>query len=138
MSDEAAPDWSNDRYARAIDRLRVTNAGLAREIEAMGGGVEILVARLEHFMGFLVAEGIISEGQQVREQYAWERGLRDQLITARNGLKEQVEKARAHQREQMRKMQLQQQAQTEEAKKLSETAEPKKDALWVPPGKEKA
>lgn len=134
MSDDEY-DWSNEKYERATARLRVTNAGLADEIEKLGSSVEFTMARLEHFILFLVEEGVITKGQQVREQHHWEKGLRVQLIAMRDQVKERVQMIRAAQREERRRQIA---AAAEAAKpKTVEPPEEKKEGLWVPPDKGK-
>lgn len=60
--------------------LRETNSSIVREIETLGLPVEVTMARVEHFFGYLVRLGIITELQQWQEQYLWERHLKSQLV----------------------------------------------------------
>lgn len=77
-----------EKLQRKINQLRVTNSGLMNEIEKYDGSLEISIARIEHFIGFLVAEGVLSEMKQCEEQEKWERSLRRQLIPVRDRLRE--------------------------------------------------
>jgi hypothetical protein len=126
-------DWTDERFECATQRLRDTNAGLVREIEGMGAPIELTMARIEHFILFLVTEGVITKGQQFREQYKWEKGLREQLIHMRDGIKERVRQIHEMQRKEMRRQQ-------EAAKKRAEAARTpvpeveSKPSLILPPG----
>lgn len=82
MSDEI------EKVERKIAQLRTTNAGLTQEIESLGGGVEVTVARLEHFMQWICIELDIPKEKRLEEQLNWEMGLRVQLIGVRDKVKE--------------------------------------------------
>lgn len=65
--------------AEAAMRLRQSNVNMIAKIEQLGGGIDLTMARIEHFINYLVGIGEISEAQAWQEQLGWERNLRPQL-----------------------------------------------------------
>lgn len=111
-----ADDLEKERakHTRKIQQLRNVNHGLAREIEELGGGVDLTMARMEHLVEWLADLGIISEDQRLDEAEAWERHLRPQLIQIRDRIKENRNKVMAQAREQQRRMEAQQKQQAQQ------------------------
>ncbi len=79
--------------------LRELNSDLIQEIEAMGGQVDITIARIEHFINSLVESGVITNEQRWEEQKAWELRLKHQLVPIRNQMKEALLAAQQKQRQ---------------------------------------
>lgn len=90
-----------EKKQRAAGRLRETNAGLMREIESLGGSLDVSVARIEHFIDGLVQIGVLTDEQRWDEQEKWERSLRGQLIPVRDKMREAFQARTA----QMKKLQ---------------------------------
>lgn len=124
-----------EKLARKTQMLRDTNAGLAREIEQMGAGVDGLhLARLEHFFRHLIEIGVVTEEQFVKESYEWEKGLRTQLVSIRDQAKHAVEQQRAALREHQRRIEAAQAKQLAEQEQKDKPDAPK---LILPPGAKK-
>lgn len=77
-----------------LNRIRETNAAIVSEIEQMGGGLDLTVPRLEHFMVNLVELGILTEDQLLDEAYRWEMTLKDQLVPMVRDMRERIQEAR--------------------------------------------
>lgn len=65
--------------ARFALQMREKNAQTIGQIEAMGGGVDIATARLEHVLFSLVELGVIDNMQLWQMQADWEKALRMNL-----------------------------------------------------------
>jgi len=86
-----------------MNRIRETNSSIIGEIESMGQGVDLSIPRLEHFMVFMVDQGLITEAQMIESQYLWEKNLKEQLVVIVRTLRERraasLQEARRRQRE---------------------------------------
>jgi hypothetical protein len=85
------PRSEEEKLDRKIDMARTTNAGLVREIEMLGGDVDLATARVEFLMHWLEEAGVVTPLQRRQEQLAWEQGLRPQLIAMRDNRKAAVQ-----------------------------------------------
>lgn len=65
--------------AEAANLLRHSNHRMLEKIERLGGSVDLLMARIEHFISYMVANGYLTEAAAWQEQLGWERHLRPQL-----------------------------------------------------------
>lgn len=75
-----------DKLKSKVGIIRETNSALVDEIERMGGGVDLTLARFEHLVQALEDLGVITTEQRWNEQLAWETGLKSQLIAIRDRL----------------------------------------------------
>lgn len=80
-------DAETEHLGRQMSTVRTVNARLVREIEELGGAVEVVPARVEHFFAYLVDLGVITQRQHVEEQLLWEKHLQPQLRSVRDKLK---------------------------------------------------
>ena len=101
--------------------LRVSNANMVREIESLGGGVDVLSARVEHFLVTLANLGVITDDQLWNINLDWEQTLRPQL----QDLLGQVRAAKANEQRLLESKQR-------FAAQPLKAAPPK---LWKPPGR---
>lgn len=60
-------------------QMRERNAAVAGQIEALGGGVEISAAKMDHMLVALCNLGVITELQMWQIHADWEKNLRGQL-----------------------------------------------------------
>lgn len=112
-----------EKLERKIHQLRTTNAGLTSEIEQLGGGIEVSVARIEHFIKWICIELDLPEERRLNEQVDWETALRAQLIPIRDKIRDQrqAEVAEARRR----------QAEVERSRRKG-THKEEKPGLWTP------
>ena len=82
--DELEPETRE--IAVFASQMRERNAATIAEIEAMGGGVDVATARLEHILFSLVELGIITDKQLWQMQADWEKALKAQLRQAKEHL----------------------------------------------------
>lgn len=82
-----------EKKQRRIMGLREVNVTLVKEIETMGGEVDLIMARIENLIEFLVQQEVLTEEQKWHEQESWERRLRPQLISYRDRLREIIQEA---------------------------------------------
>lgn len=71
--------------AKRSQKLREQNSGRIKRLESMGVPIEVVNARLEHFMDKLCDAGILTDDQVWAINLEWEESLADQigLIEAR-------------------------------------------------------
>jgi hypothetical protein len=102
----------------AVGRIRELNAATMNEIEQMGGGAEVSIARIEHFIRWICIHLDIPEEKRWEEQLEWEKALKPQLI----GIRDQLKALRKEQA-------LQMQAQQSKAPGAQQAKGPR---LWTP------
>lgn len=88
MTETVTPELDLEKMQRDISIIRETNAALVSEIEQMGGGLDLSLARFEHLIEELQQLGVITEAQRWTEQLKWELGLKTQLVNIRSQLQE--------------------------------------------------
>jgi hypothetical protein len=109
-----------EKLQRKINLARTTNAGLTREIQSLGGDVDLSTARLEVLTTFLVEIGVLTEEQRLQEQLKWEVNLKPQLIAMRDTIRDRRKRELAAQEAQAERLRALQQMQEEREKKPPE------------------
>ena len=76
------------RIARTCMGIRQQNANIIKDIEKLGGDVDVSTARLEHLLQSLVDLKILQPSMMWEIQLDWEKRLRSQLGPIRQRLQE--------------------------------------------------
>lgn len=113
-----------------LNRIRETNSAIVQEIESLGGSLELLTPRMEHFMAFLVQIGVVTEEQLIEECIAWEHNLKEQLVPIVQRVRQQRQEAQ----DQLRKLEQQSREKAKQAKLDTQEQPPNVHRLIIPPG----
>jgi hypothetical protein len=84
--------------AKRAQKLRESNSGRIGRLESMGVGIEVVNARLEHFMNKLIDAGVLTDDQVWAINLEWEESLAEQIL----GMEKKVEAVAKKQREMVR------------------------------------
>jgi len=82
-------------------KLRETNSAIIDRLARMGADLEVTLARLEHFMVFLVDSGVITEEMYWFEQNQWEMDLNNQVVNYEIQMREQIAAAQSKAKQQL-------------------------------------
>ena len=99
---DAPGEVNVEKVWRKVKMLRDTNASLVQEIESIvgPGAIDLGTARFEHFVGYLVDIGLLSDEQHATEALAWEHSLKSQLVPSVQKARELARQAAARDRNQ--------------------------------------
>lgn len=118
-----------EKLERKVQGIRVVNSALMNEIEQLGGGADISIARTEHFIKWVCDKLEIDVMDRWDEQLQWEKALKPQLISMRDQIKEVRRQQEAEMERRRQQMQADMQAQVDAGK---DPQEAKKPAIWTP------